>query len=751
MRCRTEKIRGAPHSRGVTRADTQTEFPSRRVLLIEDKLPDSSAVVHALNDTPGTRFVLEPVGRFSEGLERLYRDRTKPLTGSERIAAIIVDLFLPDAEGIEVVHQLLQEAPYLPILVIANLPDENLAKLAVRHGAQDYLLKTRLDRYSLNKVLESMVDRAANAEALFAHKELAQVTLNSIGEAVLSVALDGAVIYLNPVAESLTGWRGAEAAGHPVEEVLNIVDGSTRIPVSNPLFMAMKQNKALSLTPHCVLIRRDGSESGIEDSAAPIHDRNGLVTGAVMVFHDVTQARALALRTSYLAQHDTLSGLANRAMLHDRLSHAITAANRHREKLAVLFIDVDRFKQVNDFLGHSVGDRLLQAMAQRLVTCLRDSDTAGRFGGDEFVVVLSEVAHSADAAIIADKLLVTLSQPYTIDAHSLHITVSIGIATFPDDGLDAELLLKNADVAMYHAKDGGRNQQLFYARHMNQRAGDRQILEGDLRRAIAQQEFVLHYQPKVDLQTGQITGVESLIRWRHPAHGLVPAAPFIRVAEQCGLIVPIGRWVLREACRQARDWLDAGLPLIQISVNTSALELTKAGFVENVRATLLAFNLTPRTLELELTETYLAQEPEVIEAVLQELKSLGVRLAFDDFGTGYASLTSLRTLPVDALKIDQSFVRNVASGTDDAAIVIAMITMGRSLHLRVVAEGVETRQQLEFLLAHGCPEGQGHYFSRPVSADEFAVLMGRRFAVGTLRASDPPAQARITSVSSAAG
>jgi diguanylate cyclase (GGDEF)-like protein/PAS domain S-box-containing protein len=751
VRCRTEKIRGAPHSRGVTRADTQTEFPSRRVLLIEDKLPDSSAVVHALNDTPGTRFVLEPVGRFSEGLERLYRDRTKPLTGSERIAAIIVDLFLPDAEGIEVVHQLLQEAPYLPILVIANLPDENLAKLAVRHGAQDYLLKTRLDRYSLNKVLESMVDRAANAEALFAHKELAQVTLNSIGEAVLSVALDGAVIYLNPVAESLTGWRGAEAAGHPVEEVLNIVDGSTRIPVSNPLFMAMKQNKALSLTPHCVLIRRDGSESGIEDSAAPIHDRNGLVTGAVMVFHDVTQARALALRTSYLAQHDTLSGLANRAMLHDRLSHAITAANRHREKLAVLFIDVDRFKQVNDFLGHSVGDRLLQAMAQRLVTCLRDSDTAGRFGGDEFVVVLSEVAHSADAAIIADKLLVTLSQPYTIDAHSLHITVSIGIATFPDDGLDAELLLKNADVAMYHAKDGGRNQQLFYARHMNRRAGDRQILEGDLRRAIAQQEFVLHYQPKVDLQTGQITGVESLIRWRHPAHGLVPAAPFIRVAEQCGLIVPIGRWVLREACRQARDWLDAGLPLIQISVNTSALELTKAGFVENVRATLLAFNLTPRTLELELTETYLAQEPEVIEAVLQELKSLGVRLAFDDFGTGYASLTCLRTLPVDALKIDQSFVRNVASGTDDAAIVIAMITMGRSLHLRVVAEGVETRQQLEFLLAHGCPEGQGHYFSRPVSADEFAVLMGRRFAVGTLRASDPPAQARITSVSSAAG
>jgi diguanylate cyclase (GGDEF)-like protein/PAS domain S-box-containing protein len=707
---------------------------SRSVLLIEDKRPDGIAILRALNDTPGTPFLLEQVGRLASGLERLSRDRTKQATAPDRIAAIIVGLFLPDGEGIGIVDQLLQATPYVPILVIANLQDEDIAKQAVRRGAQDYLLKQRLDGYSLHKALESMLDRAANAEALFAQKELAEITLNSIGDAVLSVALDGAITYLNPVAESITGWRGDEAAARPLDEVINIVDGSTRIPVLNPLFLAIKQDKAFGLTPNCVLVRRDGSEAGIEDSAAPIHDRNGRVTGGVMVFHDVTKARALALRTSYLAQHDTLSGLANRALLHDRLSHAITAANRHRGKLAVLFIDVDRFKQVNDFLGHSVGDRLLQAVAQRLLTCLRDSDTAGRIGGDEFVVVLSEVSHSEDAAISADKLLVALSMPYTIDAHALHITVSIGIATFPDDGLDAELLLKNADVAMYHAKDAGRNKQLFYAKHMNRRAGDRQILEGDLRRAIAQEEFLLHYQPKVDLRTGQITGVESLVRWRHPAHGLVPAAPFTRVAEQCGLIVPIGKWVLGEACRQARAWLDAGLPAIQIAVNTSAVELTKAGFVENVRTTLSAFDLEPRSLELELTETYLAQEPEAIGLVLRELKTLGVHLAFDDFGTGYASLSCLRTMPVDTLKIDQSFVRNVTSDGDDAAIVIAMITMGRSLHLRVVAEGVETRPQLEFLIAHGCPEGQGYYFSRPVSADEFAVLLSRRFAVGIPRA-----------------
>jgi len=448
-----------------------------------------------------------------------------------------------------------------------------------------------------------------------------------------------------------------------------------------------------------------------------------------MVFRDVTEARASALRTSYLAQHDALCGIANRALLNDRLTHAITAADRHSGKLAVLFIDVDRFKHINDSLGHSIGDRLLQAVAQRLLACVRNSDTVGRFGGDEFVVVLSEVSRSEDAGISAEKLLFALSQPYNIDTHSLHITASIGIATYPEDGLDAEALLKNADISMYHAKETGRNRHHFYEKHMNRLAAERQTLESGLHRAIAQKEFVLHYQPKVNLQTGQITGVESLIRWRHPEHGLVPAAPFIHVAEQCGVIAPIGRWVLVEACRQARAWLDAGLPAIQIGVNTSAVELTKMGFVENVRTTLSSFDLEPCRLELELTETFLAQEPVSVGVVLRELKALGVQLAFDDFGTGFASLSCLRRLPVDALKIDQSFVRDLASNADDASIVTAMIAMGRSLHLGVVAEGIETRRQLAFLIAHNCPEGQGYYFSRPVAADECAVLLSRRFAI----------------------
>jgi diguanylate cyclase (GGDEF)-like protein/PAS domain S-box-containing protein len=702
---------------------------SRSVLLVDDKLSDRTAILGALIDTHSISFPLEQVGLLCDALERLAKDSTEPIAASDRIAAIILDLFLPDSKGIETVDRLFQATPRIPILVLAAPADEALAKLAVQHGAQDYLLKPHLDGYSLCKALQSMVERAADAETLFAQRELAEITLNSIGDAVISVNFGGEVTYLNAVAESLTGWRRDEAVARPLEDVLHILSGPTRIPVPNPLLLAMIENKALGLTPDCVLIRRDGSEAGIEDSAAPIHDRNGQVTGAVMVFHDVTQARALALRTAHLAQHDALCGLANRALLNDRLSHGITAAERHRGKLAVLFIDVDRFKQVNDSLGHAIGDRLLQAVAQRLLACVRHSDTVGRLGGDEFVVILSEVAHSEDAAIGADKIRATLSRPYDIDEYDVHITASIGIATYPDDALDADTLLKHADAAMYHAKASGRNQHHFYEKNMNRLAGERLALEGGLRRAIAQHEFLLHYQPKVNLRTGEITGVESLIRWRHPEHGVVPAAPFIRVAEQSGLIVPIGRWVLSEACRQARAWLDAGLPALPIGVNTSALELAKTGFVDNVRATLLEFDLDPSRLELELTETYLAQEPNVIGEALRELKTLGVQLAFDDFGTGFASLSCLRRLPVDALKIDQSFVRNLPSNDADASIVLAMITMGRSLHLRVVAEGIETRRQLTFLMEHDCPEGQGYYFSRPVAADEFAVLLSRRFAV----------------------
>lgn len=693
---------------------------SQRILLIQDDPSDATAVREALINSSDGSFQVEWVRRCSEGLERLTRN------GADSVTAVLVDLFLPDSHGIETFDRLFLAAPQIPILVLSASHEEEIAKLAVQRGAQDYLLKARLDSYLLPKALGSMVERAANAEALFEEKERAQVTLESIGDAVMSTDVGGHVTYLNVVAESLTGWSREEAGGHPVEEVFRIIDASTREAVQNPMALAIREDKTVGLTPNCLLIRRDGIEAAIEDSAAPIHDRRGQVTGAVMVFHDVSKARAMSLRMSYLAQHDDLTDLPNRILLNDRLTQAMALARRHRRKLAVLFLDGDRFKHINDTLGHAIGDRLLQSVAQRLLACVRSSDTVSRQGGDEFVILLSEVTHARDAAVSADKILQALSTPHRIDQHDVHLTVSIGIVTYPDDGTDAETLLKNADFAMYDAKNNGRNNYQFFKPDMNVRAMERQSLESGLRDAIERQEFVLHYQPRMNLETGAIIGVEALIRWRHPERGLVPPVQFIPIAEENGLIVPIGRWVLREACHQARAWQDAGLRPMRIAVNVSAVELRAKDFVAGVRDTLTESGLDPRYLELELTETFLMQDSKDSKstaAVLQALKGMGVQLALDDFGTGYSSLSYLKRFPIDTLKIDQSFVRDLTTDADDASIVTAVISMGKSLHMGVVAEGVETREQLAFLQEQSCPEGQGYYFSRPVAAEEFTLLL----------------------------
>ncbi len=685
---------------------------SQRILLIQDDAAAAKAILDALSNSIDESFQVQWVRRCSEGLERL--------AGT---AAILVDLFLPDSRGIETFDRLFRVAPQIPILVLCTPQEEETAKLAVQCGAQDYLFKARLDAYLLPKAVGSMIERAANSEALFEEKERAQVTLNSIGDAVMSTDISGQVTYLNAIAESLTGWSKDEAIGHPLEDVLRIVNGATREPAPNPMALAIRENKIVALTPNCILIRRDGVESAIEDSAAPIHDRRGQVTGAVMVFHDVSVARAMILKMSYLAQHDSLTDLPNRMLLNDRLTEAIALSSRHERKLAVLFLDLDRFKHINDSLGHIVGDRLLQSVGRRLFTCVRSSDTVSRQGGDEFVVLLWEVKHAPDAAVAAEKILQALREPHLIDQHELHITGSIGIVTYPDDGTDAETLMKKADFAMYHAKETGRDSYQFFKSEMNVQAIERQSLEGSLRHAIERQELLLYYQPKINLATGGMTGVEALIRWHHPQRGLVPPGQFIAIAEECGLIVPIGRWVLSEACRQARAWQAAGLPPMCVAINISSVELRAPGFALGVRAILRETGLEPRYLELELTETFLMQDSRSTAEVLKELKEIGVLLALDDFGTGYSSLSYLKRFPIDAVKIDQSFVRDLTTDPDDAGIVTAVIAMGRSLHMRVVAEGVETREQLAILQEHGCPQGQGYYFSRPVPAVEFRQLL----------------------------
>ncbi|MHB1231189.1 MAG: putative bifunctional diguanylate cyclase/phosphodiesterase [Burkholderiales bacterium] len=460
------------------------------------------------------------------------------------------------------------------------------------------------------------------------------------------------------------------------------------------------------------------------DQMLRLQQVNAHLVIATMEAHKLAeQVQTAKVELDHLAHHDVLTDLPNRTLLQDRLSQAIELARRQGRQLAVMFMDLDQFKHINDSLGHAVGDQLLRSVARRLVACVRQSDTVSRQGGDEFVLLLPSIEQAEDAALSAQKILVALALPHRIDWHDLHIGVSIGISIYPNDGQDAETLIKSADIAMYYAKEGGRNNYKFFEQSMNVLAVQRQSVEASLRRALERQEFVLHYQPKINLRSGTIVGVEALIRWQHPQRGLLPPAQFVPIAEDCGLILPIGRWVLRAACLQARAWVQAGLPPITIAVNTSALEFRAKDFLENIRTTLAETQLEPRYLELELTESVLMRDAEATDVMLHALADLGVKLAVDDFGTGYSSLSYLRKFPIDTLKIDQSFVNRISSNPEDAAIVSAVIGMGKSLKQSVIAEGVETPEQCTFLRAEQCDEGQGYYFGRPMAAEALAAVL----------------------------
>jgi diguanylate cyclase (GGDEF)-like protein/PAS domain S-box-containing protein len=687
--------------------------PRTKILLVESDPQAAEFICAALASPETGAFEVQWAQQLSEGLACLEK---------KSVAAVLLQLTLPDSRGIETFDKVFAAAPEIPILILGNV-SETLAQQAVERGAQDYLLPDHLDSYSLPRALRNAIERKAVEDALYLEKERALVTLNSIGDAVLSTDISGNITYLNLVAETMTGWSRSEAIGKPLATVFRIIDGATRRPARDPMEMAVEQNRTVGLTVNCILIRRDGFESAIEDSAAPVHDRSGRIIGAVIVFHDVTAARAMSIQMTYSAQHDIVTNLPNRMLVHDRIDQSISLARRQKKNLAVLFLDLDRFKYINDSLGHAIGDQLLRSVSLRLLAAVRGSDTVSRQGGDEFVVLLSEIAHPEDAATSAAKILLALSAPHFVAGEELHIAGSIGISIFPGDGEDADTLTKNADTAMYHAKEKGRNNFQFFKPEMNLKAVNRQSLEARLRLAIQRNQFVLHYQPKVNLESGEITGIEALIRWRQPDESLLLPSEFIPVAEDSGLILPIGRWVMREACTQARAWQDAGLPAMPIAINVSALEFRHKDFLASVRSILSETRLQPRFLELELTEGVLMDHADSTASMLQELKEMGVRLAVDDFGTGYSSLSYLRQFPIDVLKIDKSFVHRMTANPDDSTIVGAIISMGKSLKHLVVAEGIETQLQRTSLHAQCCAEGQGYLFSRPLGAAQFASLL----------------------------
>lgn len=429
------------------------------------------------------------------------------------------------------------------------------------------------------------------------------------------------------------------------------------------------------------------------------------------------------LKVSHLLQYDVLTELPNSMLLGDRLTQALAQCRRHDRQLAVMFIGLDRFKRINNALGHPVGDEMLKRVARTLATVVRESDSVFRYGSDEFVVILGDVADPQLIKGVAEKLLAAINSPHPIDGHDLTVTASLGISVYPTDGFDAVALIKKAETAMRNVKETGPNDYRFFTEDMNRRARQQQTIESGLRLALQRKEFVLHYQPKLDLTSGTVVGVEALVRWNRPDQGLVFPSDFIPVAEDSGLIVPLSQWVLQEACQQACLWQAEGMRPLYLSVNVSAIDFRQRGFVEGIARTLKETGLDPTQLELEITESVLMQNIDTTVATLRAIKQLGVRLAIDDFGTGYSSLSYLQKFPVDVLKIDQSFVGDLSIDSNDAKLVSTIISLGKSLNLHIIAEGVETREQLEFLKVHQCEEAQGYYFSKAVEPQAFAQWM----------------------------
>ncbi len=569
---------------------------------------------------------------------------------------------------------------------------------------------------SANRMLESL---ELTHRKLSDNEERYRTLTENAYDLISEISTQGQYLYISPNYRDVLGYEPRDLINKSISDIIHTED-------LNDVLNRLKKLE-FSTLKHltCRMISKNSEIRWFESTGRAYQTAAG-ETRIVFVSRDITERQKYEETIWRQAFHDTLTGLPNRMLFIDRLSLALAHTKRSKQMLAVIFLDLDRFKLINDTLGHEIGDQLLKSVALRLQECVREGDTIARLGGDEFTLLLPEIIKSEGAAKIAQKIIEEILQPFHIGDHELYISTSIGIALYPSDGEDADTLLKNADTAMYLAKERGRNNYQFYTPALNKKTIERMTMENELRRAIERKEFVLHYQPKVNIKTSKIIGMEALVRWQHPVRGLIPPADFIPIAEETGMIVPLGEWVLRTACAQNKAWQDAGFEPLSISVNLSGRQFQLQNLAVVIKRILKETDLAPYWLELEITESTAMQNADYTIETLNKLKEMGVQFSIDDFGTGYSSLSQLKRFPVDKLKIDKSFVVEIGKGHDSEIIASTVIVLGKSLKLGVIAEGVETEEQLNFLKKYQCNEMQGFLFSKPVTADEFSALLKQK-------------------------
>jgi diguanylate cyclase (GGDEF)-like protein/PAS domain S-box-containing protein len=560
-------------------------------------------------------------------------------------------------------------------------------------------------------------------QMLFKEKEQANATLLAIGDAVVTTDKQGNIEFMNPAAENMVGHSLAKAKGQGFETIFPIKKSEECSQLYNVLSRNSFHGEVFNKAQIECLIDSSGKKHAVELSANPVHDRSGEISGIVYGISDLTEMLNISQRMAHIATHDSLTELPNRVLMHDRLTQAINVAGRSGKHIAILFIDLDGFKKVNDGLGHTGGDLLLKEIAKRLQESVRQVDTTARWGGDEFVIMLENLAHEEYVAEIAEKIINNSSQPFEIFGQEVFVTPSIGISLFPKDGETADGLLARADAAMYGVKDSGRNAFSFYSKGFNDSARERLEMEKQMRDALSQGEFEVYYQPQIDLKTNHIVGAEALLRWQHSEKGLILPDEFIGLAEDIGLIVPIGSWLIESVCQQLQVWRKRGISTIQIAVNLSPRQFMQKDLVKMFTEFIDKYEIETGELIVEVTESVMMKDVDQAVIILQELKAVGISVALDDFGTGYSSLSYLKRFPIDKLKIDKSFIDNLFSSPDDASIVEAIIVMAHKMNMEVVAEGIETRDQLAYLKKHDSDVGQGFYFDRPLKAEKLSSLL----------------------------